>query len=990
MTSAQAKAPSGSKRQQRSPPDLDGPAGSNKARNKGKHKAKPKGKPSNPFLAPLTDQSLEADLAKYRANQSKAQKAKSPKHKQPKHQGTKPNPNVTSDSKSASKPSTKPSASDNGQPDAAAAQPKYSSNARDVLEGTLVPELQMQKPQEVNSMGLIGYPDAEAVDNLDLKQQEQEANLDHDDTSPQQQEEKDATLAIDDANPNNAQKTPRRKGMAMTRLCSALSYLSIQNRLSATSSSSSLIFRNPPSYTTRSGSRYTIKKTTWYDTNAAGFGTKPKLVANTTDTDQIDDHTFVRMAKFVEEPRCQRTLKELKINFTEKGYVLNKDLLRMQLPAFVKSIGACMARLDEQQQGTGDDGVVSLVLTHPSFDRIRNKYDQPGMTECFRAVIGSMVDRTVRLKSRKEAIGCSNPNLCGFNPLLMLQPNEYRLAYEQDVRIGTGSSYVERSRRVKLHSLVIQIFPTSTFHRQKLYGQTEVLFEDVWLDDSKVKLTIRTTKHHQTIGWVRLSGAAFTNNPLAVAKLRSIDITAVLNQAIQVKAENEILKDYCRSLKHVGYDMSKVSLVRSADRTRARIDSSVELTETTWIKEFGSDRDKRQALAKLEEKKDSDHADNDATMADHFQDSIPTDEVNHTTIYGRHYVQNVVDVILAMHKFNPTMMLPTPKWFDVKWTKTLYESKFNPRSLSRVQPLMSSTVERRDRNANKAPMAKSDCYIAQYKGIPPSLLEGKLLTEFGEVTIELYKLSPAMQVMTMLPACTYCYELSHSVNHCLAARSDAGRHGSGRRIANRRCARCNRAHYGVCTASHPTCGRCAGRHYTSTDNLSCSIIVSYHRFIDQTLASWKRMLNLDGLGAGQIMDMDLETLTVPCAASEQTMELDTEPPPMEPMEPIMPPKKAKSQLKRPKRNNNSSRNPNARSLSQGQNSRSRGRIDASGNFRRRKPQAAEDGRRDSRSRSRSRSGNRRTKSSEVEDRRKRKHRKKKVIQVPTKQDKDER
>ncbi len=412
MSSARAKTASESQpshrsnlrsgKKKRTPPSLD--ADWRKQRNKGKARSKGNAA-ANPFLSPLSE-SFEAELAKNRADRSNTNtnQSKASDGKQPTHPGAKPksNPNHTSNANSTATTS----AIGSRKSDSIAAQPTttstmaFSTNARDVIDGTMAPELQRTQPRPAQTM--FDYPSAEENDIVSpqrqqQQQQQQDASSVAIDTGSQQQEEKDATQVP--ANSNTAQKTQRRKGTTVNRLCSALSYLSIQNRLASTSSSSSLIFQSPPCYTARSGSRYTIQKKAWFETNAAHYGAKPQLVANTTETDQIDDHMFVRMAQFVEEPRCQRTTKELQIEFTETGFVLNKDLKRIHVPTFVKRIGECFARMDEQLQDAGKTDVMSLVLTHPSFARVRNKYDQEGMTECFRSVLGSMVDRTVRLKS---------------------------------------------------------------------------------------------------------------------------------------------------------------------------------------------------------------------------------------------------------------------------------------------------------------------------------------------------------------------------------------------------------------------------------------------------------------------------------------------------------------------------------------------------------------------------------------------------------------
>ena len=656
---------------------------------------------------------------------------------------------------------------------------------------------------------------------------------------------------------------------SVSKLCDVMSFLNIKKAIETDVSTSSNLFTQPPSYINRAGALVSVDKSSWFFTAAEHYKSKPKLTAPTLSAETIEDDNLVRMTHFCEQPRDHQLADQLNITFSEKAFVTNLDMQSLHMPTLLRNIGAARAKIYEMDGEHKDTRSVSLILGHTAFIEIKNRYDYANMFRLWREIMQGMAERTVHMMS--DANKYLKPSLCGFNPIIDLKAHEYSLGFESTLSMSSGSRYSDRVRRVRKYHLLVHVNPESEWHKANHYGQVTCLWPNVWLRDERVSLQIRTSRSSDKTGFVKLTGKAFENTLAAAANRKTVDLTAIVNRAVYIKSQNVILLNYLTEIQSAGYALKYVSFMRSADRARAKIDDTVKLSDKHWNEDFGSKTDKQQALARNRRDDQADHK--MADQGDGLNDLIPEDEDDHTQRYTVDYVTRMVQVLLDYHdRTQDDQPIPLPKWLDADWALRVMHDKLHPRPLSRLQPEMTSTAARHSRNKDKA-VAPTNHYIARCQGIPIDLAIGTYNTELGAIEIKQHQVPMSLRILQLLPKCSYCGGASHLFSRCPMKRIDDHR---AKQKHQRRCLRCWRAHTGPCLEGKPRCGHCAGEHYLSNDNSECAIVVSMCHLIDNAEWAWHRMVNLDGIAATQLLDLNRVTLEVPALpeGAHKVMETD--------------------------------------------------------------------------------------------------------------------
>ena len=736
-------------------------------------------------------------------------------------------------------------------------------------------------------------------------------------------------------------------------LCNVMSFLNIKRAIASESSSSSKLFAQPPGFINGAGALISMKDDTWFKQSDRHWKGKPTLTAPTLSPETLEDATRVRMCHFINQPRDVVLANELNITFSEQAFVHNADIQSLHLPTFLRNVGEARAKIYEMDGGKQGSDSVSIIMTHEAFVEIRNRFDYGNMHRLWRELLRGMALRTVHQMS--DADKYTNPELCGFNPLIDLKADEYSLAFEVEVSTGTGSTYANRARRVRRYNLVVNVKPDSNWHKANNYGQLICLWPNVYLRDERVGIRIRTNKSNDQVGFIKLSGTAFENTTAAAAYRKTVDLTAIVNLSVSTKCQNLILRTYLTDLQNAGYSTKHVSFIRSADRARAMSDKTVQLSDKLWNDNYGSKSDKHKALG---QKGADDHADH--KMADHHgepNDFIPQDEDFHTKQYETDFVMRMVKVLLSFDKrTNDEQPIPVPVWLDAEWALKIMHDKMHPRALSRLQPEMTSTAARNSHNKDAA-CAATNHYIARCQGIPIDLAIGIYNTELGKIKIEQHAVQMATRILQLLPKCAYCNELSHKFHNCPWKRLDKIRCNQIPDKTQRRCLRCWSSHMGPCRAQKPRCGKCGGEHYLSSDNSECPVVVTLCQIIENGVWVWRRKINIDGLHATQLLDLNRETLEVPALVkgAHKVMEMDNTTEDL----PVAPPLEEHDATAKPKKP--SMRQQSRKALSQSDVGRVTTPLNVHGKRKRRKPQPHSGHRH---SQSRSRSGSRTSQSSD--------------------------
>ena len=246
------------------------------------------------------------------------------------------------------------------------------------------------------------------------------------------------------------------------------------------------VFKKPPFYKKGSGKVYSIPADKWYEKSAPHFDGSPSFRDPVEDFDKMDQQVVADIYYKLGTERDQQLAKKLKINFTESGDMINDDLKKIDIAQLVQKVGIEAAKHHERMEALVQDNraVTTLVFSHSMVREVRGKYDVAGMHKQFQNIMSAIVERSANLYAGQE--------LAGLNPLILLEPHEYKLAVESSIKKGSGgNSYVARSRKVKETSLLLKIDPKSKFHKSKPYGQISALWKGIERNQEKITLKIR-------------------------------------------------------------------------------------------------------------------------------------------------------------------------------------------------------------------------------------------------------------------------------------------------------------------------------------------------------------------------------------------------------------------------------------------------------------------------------------------------------------------